>query len=88
MSHADDFGDGMEEGGWASLPHGTIIRVLKHAGRFFREGKHEEKGVWYVYWVDQTDPLRPQQKLRAYGLSHCPDELSAYMRFAKEMENG
>ena len=71
----DDFGDGMEEGGWASLPHGTVVRVLKH------------RISWLVIWVNQVGNW-PSQAVTHYPVDECSDELSAYMRFAKEMEDG
>lgn len=75
----------MDEGGWASLPHGTILRVMgdKLAARVTpTEGIH--RGLWRVYWVDQRNPDHPRQSIRIYTMTDCPDEMAAYAKFMKE----
>lgn len=69
----------MEEGGWASLPHGTILRILSY-------GKPPH-GKWLVVWVDHNGH-HPRQVVRHLPMNEVPDEVAAYARFVKEQNDG
>ena len=66
----------------STLPHGTILNVYLNKGK---RGQ-AKSGLFHVYWVDRECRAAPQVKVRIYSERDVPDELAAYSRFRKEVE--
>ena len=71
-----------DEDDWRTFPHGTITNVLCNRGT----RGNMTTALYHIYWVDQQCRNAPQAKVRIYTDKDVKDELEAYAKFRKEME--